>query len=151
MVQMTRTFAILVAALAACKSSGEPQKAQASRELAPKFEREKALYQVLDEKTGARIGFVEKTTYDDGKVVYWVTGPDRNVRYGYMTPNNNGYKYDWVAGVRSTEATPIGADTFQSNARRILGHKTPVTLREISLDALLKEYEAPQKAGGATK
>ncbi len=148
---MTRTFAILIAALAACKSSGESQNAQGSKEWAPKFEREKVLYQVLDENTGKRVGFVEKTTYDSGKVVYWVTGPDRSVKYGYMTPNNNGYRYEWLAGVRSKDATPIGADTFQSNARRILGHKTPVKLREISLDDLLKEYEAPPKGDGAKK
>jgi len=145
---MTRTLAILIATVAACKSS---QNAQASKDWAPKFEKDKALYQVLDEKTEARVGFVEKTTYEDGKVVYWVTGPDRNVKYGYMTPNNNGYRYEWVAGVRSKNATPIGADTFQSNARRILGYKSPVKLREISIDELLKEYEAPPKGDGAKK
>jgi hypothetical protein len=108
---MTRTFAILmVAALAACKSSeGSSKKAESSQEWSPKFERAKALYEVLDEDTGKRVGFVEKTTYEDGKVVYWVKGPDRKVTYGYMLPNNGGYKYDWVAGERSKTAEFIGA------------------------------------------
>lgn len=149
---MTRTFAILlVAAVAACKSSGQPQKAEAPKELAPRFERAKALYEVLDEKTGARVGFVEKTTYDDGRVVYWVTGRDRGVKLGYMLPNNSGYRYEWDAGVRSQDPEPIGADTFQANARRILGYKSPVKLHEISWDDLLKEYEAPPAGGGGKK
>ncbi len=152
MVQMTRTFAILlVAALAACKSSAPSQKAQTPKELSPKFERAKALYEVLDEKTEARVGFVEKTTYDDGRVVYWVTGPDRGVKHGYMLPNNSGYRYEWIAGERSKDPQPIGADTFQANARRILGYESPVNLREISWDDLLKEYEAPPKGGGGKK
>ena len=49
---MTRTLAILIATVAACKSS---ENAQASKEWAPKFEKDKALYQVLDEKTDARV------------------------------------------------------------------------------------------------
>jgi hypothetical protein len=152
MVQMTRTFAILgIAALAACKSSGTAQKAQAPEEWSPKFERAKALYEVLDEKTGARVGFVEKTTYDDGKVVYWVKGPDRKVTYGYMTTNNQGYKYDWIAGERTETPESIGADTYRANARRILGYKSPVKLREISWEDLLKEYEAPAAPAGGKK
>lgn len=149
MVQMTRTFAILaIAALAACKSSDRTEKAESPKEWSPKFERAKALYEVLDEKSEARVGFVEKTTYDDGHVVYWVTGPDRGAKHGYMTTNNRGYKYDWVAGERSKDAEFIGADTFQANARRILEYKSPVKLREIAWKDLLKEYEAPPKGGG---
>ncbi len=152
MVQMTRTCAILlVAAIAACKSSAPSKKAEAPTATGPKVEREKALYEVLDEKTGARVGFVEKTTYDDGRVVYWVTGRDRGVKLGYMLPNNNGFRYEWVAGVRSQEPEPIGADTFQSNARRILGYKSPVKLHEISWEDLRKEYEPAPAAGGGKK
>jgi hypothetical protein len=65
-----------------------------------------------------------------------------------MLPNTSGFRYDWVAGVRSQDAEPIGTDTFQSNARRILGYKSPVKLREIAWGDLLKEYEAPPKSGG---
>jgi hypothetical protein len=149
MAQMTRTFAILaIAALAACKSSPRTEKAESPKDGSPKLERAKALHEVLDERTEARVGFVEKTTYDDGRVVYWVTGPERGERLGYMLPNNSGFRYDWVAGVRSQDAEPIGADTFQANARRILGYKSPVKLREIAWEALLKEYEAPPKSGG---
>ncbi|MFI5401562.1 MAG: hypothetical protein ACHQ1G_01400 [Planctomycetota bacterium] len=149
---MTRSFAILLcAALAACTSSAPSKKTEAPNELGPSFQRAKALYEVLDEKTEARVGFVEKTTYDDGRVIYWVTGPDRDVKYGYMLPNNNGYKYDWVAGVRSQEAESIGADTFHSNARRILGYKSPVKLHEIAWKDLLKEYEAPPADAGGKK
>jgi len=145
---MTRTFAfLLVAAVAACKSSGRPEKAEAQGDFSPKFERAKALYEVRDETTGKRVGFVEKTTYDDGRVIYWVTGPDRNIKLGYMTSNNNGYKYDWVAGKRSEKPDFIGADTFQANARRILDYGSPVKLVEISWDDLLKEFDAP-KGGG---
>lgn len=154
MVQMTRTFAILaIAALAACKSSGRKETAQSPGEWSPKFERTKALYELLDEKTDARVGFVEKTTYDDGRVIYWVTGVDRSVKYGYMLPNNSGYRYDWVAGVRSKDAAPIGADTYQANARRILGYGSPVKLHEIAWEELLKEYEPPPPpaSGGGKK
>lgn len=147
---MTRTFALLlVAALAACGSTGRKEKAESQKEWSPKFERAKALYEVRDEKSGARVGFVEKTTYDDGRVFYWVTDADRTVKRGYMTPNNRGYRYDWVAGVRSENAEFIGADTFQANARKILGYGRPVTLNEIAWEDLLKEFEAP--AGGGKK
>jgi hypothetical protein len=152
MVQMTRTLAILAlaAAVAGCKSTGS-ESARSSQETAPKFERTKALWEILDERAGTRVGFVEKTTYDNGRVVYWVTDPERSVKYGYMLPNNSGYKYDWSAGERSTSARPIGADTFEANARRILGYKSPVTLREIAWETLLKEYEPPPAppTGGA--
>lgn len=145
---MTRTFAILaIAALAACKSTGRQQEAQSGDALSPKLGRAKALYEVRDEKSGARIGFVEKTTYDDGRVIYWVTGPDRGVRLGYMLPNNNGYRYDWVGGQRSEEPQFLGADTFQANSRKILGYGSPVTLREIAWEELRKEVEAPKDGG----
>jgi hypothetical protein len=145
---MTRTFALLmVAALAACGSSGK--KAESQKDWAPKFERAKALYEVRDEKSGARVGFVEKTTYDDGRVVYWVTDAERKLKLGYMTQNNRGYRYDWVAGVRSETPEFIGADTFQANARKILGYGSPVKLVEIAWEDLLKEFEAP--AGGGKK
>jgi hypothetical protein len=146
---MTRTFALLlIAAAAACSSSGSKGRAQQSQtDWAPKFERAKALFEVRDEKGGARVGFVEKTTYDDGSVVYWVTDVDRKVRHGYMTANNRGYRYDWVAGVRSESAEFIGADTFQANARKILGYGRPVVLNEIAWEDLLKEYQAPADGG----
>ncbi|HEX5138711.1 MAG TPA: hypothetical protein VFY93_17195 [Planctomycetota bacterium] len=145
---MTRTFALLmVAALAACGSTVRTDKGDS--QWAPKFERAKVLYEVNDEKTGARVGYVEKTTYEDGKVVYWVANADRNVKLGYMTSNNRGYRYEWVAGVRSEEPEFIGADTYQANARRILGYDHAVTLKEIPWEALLKQYEAP--AGGGKK
>lgn len=147
---MTRTFALLlVAALAACKSSGRTDKAQSGKDWAPKFEQETVLWEVLDDSTGKRIGFVEKTTYDDGSVIYWVTGPDRNVKQGYMLPNNQGYRYVWVAGVRSKDAEFVGADTFQANARKILGYGSTVRLHQIAWEDLLKESEASK--GGGTK
>ena len=150
---MTRTFAILlVAAVAACKSSSTaPKKTEPQPEWAPKFERSTALYEVLDENSGARVGFVEKTTYDDGKVVYWVTGPDRKIKRGYMLPNNQGYKYDWIGGERSRNAEFIGAETFQANARRILDYGSPVKLHEIAWEDLLKEQQPPAPAGGGKK
>lgn len=150
MVQMTRTFALLlVAALAACKSTGGTEKAQSGKDTSPKFEREKALWEVIDDRSGARLGFVEKTIYSDGRVIYWVTGPKRDIKYGYMLPNNQGYRYEWVGGVRSKDAEFVGADTYQANARRILGHGSPVTLREISLEDLLKESRAKPQTTGA--
>jgi len=147
---MTRTFALLlVAALAACKSTGRTDKARSDKEWSPKFEQERQLWEVLDQTTEARIGFVEKTTYDDGSVIYWVMGPERKVKHGYMLPNNQGFKYEWVAGVRSKDAEFVGADTYQANARKILGYGSPVTLHEIAWEDLLKETEAPK--GGGTK
>jgi hypothetical protein len=147
---MTRTFALLlVAALAACKSTSRTDKAQSGKDWAPKFEQETVLWEALDDSTGKRIGFVEKTTYNDGSVIYWVTGPDRNVKQGYMLPNNQGYRYVWVAGVRSKDAEFIGADTFQANARKILDYASPVRLQQIAWEELLKESEASK--GGGTK
>lgn len=136
-------FLAVLALIGACKSGRAPPKeGPAAGEATPKIERTKVLYEVLDERSGQRVGFVEKTTYSDDRVVYWVTGTDREVRHGYMLPNNAGYKYEWVAGQRAKEATFIGADTYQANARRILGYTRTVKLREIAWEDLLKEHGA---------
>jgi hypothetical protein len=142
---MRRSSAFLsaLALVAACKAS--PSKEKEADTAAPALGRTKALYEVRDERTGTRVGFVEKATYDDGRVIYWVTGPEREVRYGYMLPNNSGYKYEWVGGQRSKEPRFLGADTYQANARKILDYRRPVTLHEIAWEELLKEYEG--KAG----
>jgi hypothetical protein len=146
-----RSLAFLaLLALVGCKS-GRTEQAQTPDAWAPKFGRTKALYEVRDEKSGARIGFVERTTYDDGKVIYWVTGLDRQVKLGYILANNNGYKYEWLAGRRSKEPVFIGADTYQANARRILDHGSPVTLREIAWEDLLEEYETEKAPAGGAK
>jgi hypothetical protein len=141
---MRRSLALLLvlALIGACKASPPKEKDAA----APAVGRTKALFEVRDERTGDRIGFVEKATYDDGRVIFWVTGLDREVRYGYMLPNNSGYKYEWVAGQRSKDPQFIGADTYQANARKILDHGSPVVLREIEWEELLKEYEGTKKA-----
>jgi len=141
---MTRTFALLmVAALAACGSTVRKNDKE-DTQWAPKFERAKVLYEVNDERTGARVGYVEKTTYEDGRVIYWVTNPDRSVKLGYITANNRGYRYEWVAGVRSQSPEFIGADTYQANARKIIGYSRTVTLKEIPWEDLLKQYETPE-------
>jgi len=146
-------FLAVLALIGACKSGRAPKKEEPAGEATPKFERTKVLYEVLDERSGQRVGFVEKTTYDDGRAVYWVTGTDREVRYGYMLPNNAGFKYEWVAGQRAKDATFIGADTYQANARRILGYDRAVKLREIAWEDLLKEHGATSVSaeGGQAK
>jgi len=132
----------LVAIAAACKSQNKAEKSDLPRTVAPKFEKMKTMYEVLDNKTGMRLGFLEKTFYDDGSIVYWVTGTDRETRLGYFLDNGRAYKYEWIVGKRTPDATFLGADSYFANARKILGHNLPVHVEEISVQELMREYES---------
>jgi len=135
----------IVAIAAACKGQPKAEKSDLPRTVAPKFETTKTLYEILDNKTGNRLGFVEKTFYDDGTVVYWVTSLDRETRLGYFLDNGRAYKYDWIVGQRTPDATFLGADSYFANARKILGHNLPVHVEEISVQELMREYESQGK------
>jgi hypothetical protein len=132
---------VAVLLLAACSSS---RKAETAAPAAPDVQlgRVDRLWQVLDGDTRQRVGFVEKTVYDQGLMLYLVRGPDRGPSLGYIQPNNVAYRYVWIGGKRSQEHENLGADTITAGARRILGYDRPVTLDESSLDALLAERRA---------
>ena len=127
--------------LAACSSS---KKAETTVAAAPDVQvgRVDRLWQVLDGETRERIGFVEKTVYDKGLMLYLVRGPDRGTSLGYIQPNNVAYRYVWIGGKRSQEHENLGADTITAGARRILGYDRPVVMEESSLEALLAESRA---------
>ena len=127
--------------LAACSSS---RKAETAVAAAPDVQlgRVDRLWQVLDAKSRERIGFVEKTVYDKGLMLYLVRGPERGASLGYVQPNNVAYRYVWIGGQRSQEHENLGADTITAGARKILVYDRPVVLEETSLEALLAERSA---------
>ena len=137
----------LVAACGSTKNSGA-EKAEMPSNAVPRFEKMRSYFEMIDDDTEERVGFIEKVTYDDGRIVYWVTGLDRATRRGFILANGAGYKYDWIGGQRTEEPEFIGADTYSTNSRRILGYDRPVRLEAITIEALMKEYERtpqPQK------
>jgi len=144
-----RNLLLAVLALAACKSTDQEPRAKTPGPAAPRFGRITAIWEVVDKAERSRVGFVETWRYDDGRSIYWVRGPRREIKHGYILGNNAAYKYVWYAGQRTEEAEAIGADTISANARRILGYDRPVELQETSLEALLRELRGDGKKGGA--
>jgi hypothetical protein len=127
----------LVALAAACR---QPEKAErpAGGPVAPTFGRVEALWEVRDKESGERLGFVERYRYDDGRMIYWVNSADRETKHGYITANNNAYRYVWIAGRRTEQVEFLGADTVVAGSRRVLGYARPVRLEETSLESLAK-------------
>ena len=143
---------ILVVALllaAGCKSS---KKAETASTPAADVQlgRIEKIYQVLDKETRQRVGFLEKTRYDKGAVLYMVRGTDRGVSKGYVLPNNVAFRYVFIDGRRTQGHDNLGADTINANARKILGYDRPVELEQTSIEALAAELEA-RKAESATQ
>lgn len=140
-----RNLLIALLALAACKTT--EHQAKTTSPTTPRVGRVSERWEVVDKADGTRVGFVEKTVYDDGRWFYWVVDKDDfDVKYGYILGNNSAYKYPMHAGRRASEAESIGADTISSNARRILGYERPVELRRSSLQAQMDELRAKQAA-----
>ncbi|MHC4548034.1 MAG: hypothetical protein ACYTEZ_04585 [Planctomycetota bacterium] len=129
----------LLAALALAVGCGGTKKARTPDTLQPEFQQTKSYYEILDEDTRTRVGFVEKIEYETGRVVYWVTDPDRQLKYGYFLPNGSAYKFEWVGRRRSDRPRDLGADVYSVSARRILGHPRPIELEAITLEELLAE------------
>jgi len=134
---------------AACASRGKAQ--TPTEPWTPRFGRMTALYEVRDDDSRARVGFMERTVYDDGRVIYWVPGSDRTERLGFLMSTGRAYRYVWYGGQRASEPEDLGADVRETGARRILGNERPVYFQETSLEALRREMEpkpqaAPKKA-----
>jgi len=109
----------------------------------PVIGRTVSMSQVLDEESGARVGFVERARYDDGRVIYWVRGLDGEQNLGYILPNGRAYKFLSYGGHRLDEPDDLGADVRAVGARRILGLSGTVRLEPISLEALARENDPP--------
>lgn len=110
------------------------------------------VYEVLEEMARTRVGFVNKTSYDSGRIVYWVYGPGYREKMGYLLANNMAYKYEWLPGGKRVEKALV-ADTRYSNVRRVLGHDKVVVLEPIDQTELAKQllkgrYDKPKADGG---
>jgi len=140
--------AILPLMLLLAAACGSSKKAKKSEAPTPEVQigRLEVLYEVLDKETRGRVGFVEKTRYDSGRVLYLVRGLDRGTSLGYVLENNVAYRYVFVGGKRVAEHENLGADTITSGARKVLGYDRPVLLEETSLQALAAELEERRKA-----
>lgn len=144
---------LLAPALAAAACAGRGRVQAVPDPWTPRFGRMTAIYEVRDEDTRRRVGFMERTAYDDGRVIYWVTGPDRSEKLGFILSTGRAYRYVWHAGKRAPEPEDLGADVREAGVRRILRLERPVYFQETSLEALRKELEpapkpAPKKAAG---
>lgn len=139
----------LLAALALAVGCSGSKTARTSDPHQPEFQQIKSYYEILDDDTGKRVGFVEKTQYDSGRVLYWVTDSKRELKYGYFLPNGSAYKFEWVGGQRAAKPRSLGADVYSSSARRVLGYARPVRLEAISLEALIAESKPKPKAESA--
>jgi hypothetical protein len=136
----------LLAALALAVGCAGSKKARTTDPHQPEFQQIKSYFEVLDDDTGQRVGFVEKTHYDSGRVLYWVTDLKRELKYGYFLPNGSAYQFEWVGGQRAEKPKSLGADVYSASARRILGYARPVRLEAISLEALVAEHQPKPKA-----
>ena len=139
-------LAAIVFIAGACTTGGTRSQAKVAEgpsSVGPRFGRVVTLYEVLDQDTRERVGYVELTRYDNGQNIYWVRDTDRREKLGYILTNNKGYRYVWHVGKRAAEPEFIGADTISANARRILRHGRPVELQEKSLRELAREIQAP--------
>jgi hypothetical protein len=108
------------------------------------------MYEGLDLKSRVRVGFVEKTKYDRGDVIYWVTGPDHREKVGYVLPNNQAYKYVWEVGKRRAEPEFLGADVMTYQVRRILDYDKTVAMEPIDQEEVARQlapngYEKPKQ------
>jgi len=108
------------------------------------------VWAVNDKADGSRIGYVEETRYDNGAILYMVRGPDRRTGRGYILPNNVAYRYTYIDGKRSSEHEKLGAQTFASGARQILGYDRPVTLERLSDEQIAAEARAGGSGNAAS-
>jgi hypothetical protein len=131
--------AVLVLLVGCSRPSPQPD---ALGEWKPEIGLVESIYQVLDKKSRERVGFVDKTSYDSGRLIYWVYGPDRKEKLGYVLPNNSAYRFVWHAGYRDPEAQSIGADKMSFNVRRILDYDKVVDLEPIDQEELADEMLA---------
>ena len=111
----------------ACGKSTVHETAKVSSGLRAEVGVVETVYEVLEEMARTRVGFVNKTSYDSGRIVYWVYGPGYREKMGYLL----------------------------ANVRRVLGHDKVVVLEPIDQKELAKQllkgrYDKPKaddKAG----
>jgi len=139
------------AALAACAGQGRDRAETAPGVEAgrPELGRNTAIYEVVDERSRARLAFVERTEYDSGRVVLWVRDLPRRRSLGYIDSNGRGYRFRWVNGRREQEPESLGADLVAFNVRRILGYERAVELVETSEKRLGDELLAKMRKAEA--
>ncbi len=129
MMRTLLTAAVLVAAACASKKSEKANIPFSSTE--PELGRIAKLYDVLDEKSRTRLGYMEKVKYDSGRVLNWVYGPRREEKLGYIQDNGRAFRIEFkVEG--GTEHVDLGADSHSVGARRILDASAPVVLVTIN-------------------
>ena len=97
------------------------------------------IYQVLNEMDRERVGFVNVTSYNSGRVVYWVYGPDYNAKLGYVLADNRAVKYVWRPGDKRAVEEALVSDTRNSSVRRILENEHVIVLEKIDARALAAE------------
>ena len=131
--------AVLVLLVGCRRPSPQPD---ALGEWKPEIGLVESIHQVLDQKSRERVGFVDKTSYDSGRIIYWVYGPDRTEKMGYVLPNNSAYRFVWHGEHRDPEAHPVGADVMSFNVRRILDYGKVVDLVPIDQEQLAEEMLA---------
>lgn len=147
---MNRNLLLLLAALAACASSGDGRAQTPSVEAGrPEIGRNETVYEVVDQRSRARVAFAEKTVYDSGRVILWLRDLRRERALGYIDSNGRAYRFHWQQGRRIEEPEALGADTTNTSLRRIVGHESSVELVATSEKALGEEMLAAKRAAAA--
>ena len=119
------TAVVLVAA--ACASKKTKTKTMLGSSTEPELGRIAQLYDVLDEKSRKRLGYMEKVRYNSGRVLYWVYGPRRAEKLGYIQEGGRAFRIELkIEG--GTDHVDLGADSHSVGARRILEAGAPVVL-----------------------
>jgi len=133
MMRTLLTAAVLVTAACASKNTKNESMPFSSTE--PELGRIAKLYDVLDEKSRKRLGYMERVKYGSGRVLNWVYGPRREEKLGYIQDNGRAFRIELkIEG--GTEHVDLGADSHSVGARRILDASAPVVL--VTIDE--KEY-----------
>ncbi|MEM8883403.1 MAG: hypothetical protein AAGD14_05010 [Planctomycetota bacterium] len=96
----------------------------------------KAVLRRLDEiveiETGNKVGMVYTRDHGNGRMVSWVYDA-KGGRRGYITADNRGFAYEYVAGKRTAEAYFVASDVPAALARRIIGSTRAVKLNSLDI------------------
>ena len=128
--------AVLLVFVACGKSNDHSADTSAGR---PEVGVVEKVYEVINEMDRTRVGFVNLTSYDSGRVIYWVYGPDYRDKRGYVLTNNRAVKYVWRPGDTKAVEMELNADTRNSSVRRILENDKVIVLEEIDQKKLANE------------
>ena len=103
------------------------------------------VYEVLNEKDRTRAGFVNKVSYDSGRIIYWVYGTNYREKMGYVLTNNRAFKYVWQAGSNKPVEKELIADTMNANVRRVLHFWREGDQRASRIDPRYSPAQLPTK------